>query len=142
MTTESASVLYSLTTTALIGSFWMIFGRDTRSEVLRRELRLLHVELLQLASNEPYRLSQTDYERLNHLIQKMIGNAHRMTATRLVLASLLLQHRRQETPWDACYKPIRDRLLFAVAVHAFLFKSTTRWLTLDLVESALNTVEC
>ena len=145
MTTESASILYSLITAALLGSVWLILGRDIRADVLRRELRLIHVDLLRLRSSEPYCLSQPDYEKLNNVIRMMIVNAHRMTATRLVLAALTLQYCGQEKQWDACYVPIRDRLLTAVAVHAIYplsaFESATRWLTFENLESALSTIE-
>jgi hypothetical protein len=145
MTTESASILYSLITTALLGSVWLIFGRDIRADALRRELRMLHVDLLKLGSSEPYCLSQPDYTKLNNMIRMMVVNAHRMTATRLLLASLVLQHCGQEKQWDACYMPIRDRLLTAVAIHAIYplsgFKIATHWLTFESVESALSTIE-
>ena len=114
MSTETASVWYSLHTFLLIWILWIFLYREYRTDVLVSRLTAINWDLAEGPGG-------AEWDELRVLVGKAEKEAARLTATRLLLAWLAAGSTAALDEEDATHPSLaglRHRFTRAVATHA------------------------
>lgn len=132
MDSEAAAVLYSFLSILGTWAIWVLLFRDYRADSLRHSLRMLHDECFDQAASGAILPSDPAYQQLKKLISEAAANAHRITFTRVLAASLFLRLRTEKFDLSmdegsgTALDPIRARMADLILSHA-LGVFSSRW---------------
>jgi len=139
MSTETASVWYSLHTLLLIWILWVFLYRDYRTDVLVSTLTAIDWEIAEGPGG-------AESDNLRVLVRTAEKEAARLTTTRLLLAWLAAGHAaagpEEETKQHSLAGP-RERFILAVATHArllMLARGARGFAAVRIAVASLNTV--